>query len=328
MNISTSYDFISNANLSLKSGRLTDAKLPVQNDIAPIPDVNSAIGRSISTPSTIEASIYKQSTYSKPSLDNSHASPKNTQTISPSIEVSGKAENIDDAIEGEEQSKTNPLEPQSSSPTAQQSQHNEQPHSEYSEEELALIDSLQLRDTEVETHERAHAAVGGQHAGSPSYSYKTGPDGVKYAVSGEVSIDTSRVAGDPQATLQKAKQIKAAALAPAEPSSQDRKVAAKADQMATQARNEILAENANDSSTKDAGGNRPKNVSQSNYDTNVPEHFSGQESLSSNTMQVNEMGYLMDNETQVQMQDRNLHINEVYQNSTKILASSHLNIQA
>ena len=93
----------------------------------------------------------------------------------------------------------------------------------YSEEELALISSLKSRDAEVNAHERAHAAVGGQHAGSPSYSYKTGPDGVKYAVSGEVSIDTSRVPGDPQATLQKAQQIKAAALAPAEPSGQDRK---------------------------------------------------------------------------------------------------------
>lgn len=37
--------------------------------------------------------------------------------------------------------------------------------------------------------------------------YKTGPDGVKYAVSGEVLIDTSRVPGDPQATLQKAQLI-------------------------------------------------------------------------------------------------------------------------
>ena len=136
------------------------------------------------------------------------------------------------------------------------------------------------------------------------------------------------MSGDPQASLQKAKQIKAAALAPAEPSNQDIKVAAKADQMATQARNEILAENANDSSAKDANGNSHKSASQPNYGTSVPEHFNGQESLSASNMQVNRSGYLMDNETQIQMQDRNLHINELYQNSDKILASSHLNIQA
>jgi hypothetical protein len=112
----------------------------------------------------------------------------------------------------------------------------------FNEQEQQQIDELKKRDTEVVTHEQAHAGAGGQYAGSPNYSYETGPDGVKYAVSGEVSIDTSKISGDPQATIVKAQQIKRAALAPAEPSSQDRSVAAAADRLASNARQEILSQ--------------------------------------------------------------------------------------
>jgi len=55
-----------------------------------------------------------------------------------------------------------------------------------------------------------------------------------------VSIDASAVPGDPEATLRKAQTVRAAALAPAEPSSQDRAVAAQAAQMAASAQAEIL----------------------------------------------------------------------------------------
>jgi hypothetical protein len=105
-----------------------------------------------------------------------------------------------------------------------------------------VIQELQARDREVRIHEAAHAAVGGGHAASPTYSYQTGPDGRSYAVGGEVQIDTSKVAGDPQATLQKAETIRAAALAPAQPSSADRAIAAKAAVMATEARAELASE--------------------------------------------------------------------------------------
>ena len=100
------------------------------------------------------------------------------------------------------------------------------------------IESLKKRDREVRAHELAHAAVGGQFAGSPQLTFKTGPDGKRYAVAGEVAIDISRAAS-PEATLSKMNQIKRAALAPANPSSQDRSVAAAANQIANQARVEI-----------------------------------------------------------------------------------------
>ncbi len=105
--------------------------------------------------------------------------------------------------------------------------------------EAEEIRELQMRDAEVRAHEAAHAAAGGAYAGSPTYTFKRGPDGRTYATGGEVSINISPVQGDPQATLQKAQQVRAAALAPAEPSSQDMKVAQKAQSMAAKARMEI-----------------------------------------------------------------------------------------
>ena len=103
----------------------------------------------------------------------------------------------------------------------------------------AQIRELSARDREVRAHEQAHASVGGPHAGHPSYSYTRGPNGVRYAQGGQVSIDISPVAGDPQATLEKMQTVARAALAPAQPSAQDRAVAAKANQQAAQARAEL-----------------------------------------------------------------------------------------
>lgn len=119
------------------------------------------------------------------------------------------------------------------------------------EQEQAEVEDLKARDEEVRTHEQAHAAAGGQYAGSPSYDYEIGPNGRRYVSDGEVSIDTSKVPDDPQATLDKAQQVKRTALAPAEPSAQDRRVAAEASQMAAEARREINEQRAPDSDDGD-----------------------------------------------------------------------------
>lgn len=111
---------------------------------------------------------------------------------------------------------------------------------ELSEQDLKTIQDLKARDREVRAHEAAHLAAAGAYAvGGATYSYQRGPDGVQYAVGGEVNIDTSAIAGNPQATLEKAQRIQAAAFAPAQPSSQDIRVAAQAAQLAVQARAEI-----------------------------------------------------------------------------------------
>jgi hypothetical protein len=110
------------------------------------------------------------------------------------------------------------------------------------QQDLDIIRQLSQRDTLVRAHEQAHSSVGGQYAGSAQYSYQRGPDGVSYAVGGEVPIDVSAINGDPRATLEKMQLVQRAALAPADPSSQDRRVAALASQQASQARAEIVLE--------------------------------------------------------------------------------------
>lgn len=111
-------------------------------------------------------------------------------------------------------------------------------------EEEAQVRALQQRDAEVRRHEQAHAAAGGQFAGSPSYEYERGPDGRLYAIGGEVSIDTTPISGDPQATIAKAQQVRRAALAPSNPSPQDQRVAAQAQQQIAQARADLRTEQA------------------------------------------------------------------------------------
>ncbi|NMG67693.1 hypothetical protein GPA19_22380 [Azoarcus indigens] len=109
------------------------------------------------------------------------------------------------------------------------------------EAEQREVAELEARDREVRAHEAAHVAAGGGLVTSgATYSFRTGPDGERYAVGGEVRIDTSE-GSTPEETADKARQIAAAALAPADPSSQDRQVAAKARAMEAEARAEIVA---------------------------------------------------------------------------------------
>jgi len=101
------------------------------------------------------------------------------------------------------------------------------------------IQKLRERDREVRAHEQAHIAAGGQHvSGGASFSYQTGPDGRQYAVGGSVRIDSSPVPGNPEATEEKARAVRRAALAPASPSATDQSVAAKAAAMESKARSE------------------------------------------------------------------------------------------
>jgi hypothetical protein len=111
-----------------------------------------------------------------------------------------------------------------------------------SDEAKAVVSSLQARDRQVRAHEQAHlAASGGLATSGASYTYQKGPDGVSYAVGGEVSIDVSE-GNTPQDTIVRAITIRSAALAPADPSGPDRAIAAQASQMEQQARTELSAQ--------------------------------------------------------------------------------------
>ena len=108
------------------------------------------------------------------------------------------------------------------------------------------IEQLVQRDSEVKTHEQAHAAVGGSLTQSPSYQYEKGPDGRRYAVEGEVSIDVSPVSGDPKATLSKMQKVYAAAMAPVQPSMADIRVAAQALQNMNEANKQLIQDRQQD----------------------------------------------------------------------------------
>lgn len=129
---------------------------------------------------------------------------------------------------------------------------------EISPEEQEVVQELAARDREVRTHEQAHVAAGGPYVrGGPTYTYQKGPDGQNYAIGGEVQIDTAPVEGDPEATVRKAQVVRAAALAPAEPSSQDRAVAAAATKLEQQA----LAELRTDPTSEAAATSGAENIS-------------------------------------------------------------------
>ncbi|MGF1457010.1 MAG: putative metalloprotease CJM1_0395 family protein [Alphaproteobacteria bacterium] len=126
---------------------------------------------------------------------------------------------------------------------------------ELTPEEKDQVSKLKDRDAEVRRHEEAHARVGGPYAGSPSYTFQTGPDGRKYAIGGQVPIDVSPVEGDPKATIAKMEVVKRAALAPAEPSSQDRRVAAEADRAKLEAQAALMEQT---SAEQASAGQGPK----------------------------------------------------------------------
>ncbi|MBU0675318.1 MAG: hypothetical protein KJ950_11795 [Proteobacteria bacterium] len=109
-------------------------------------------------------------------------------------------------------------------------------------QEKLLLTRLQMIDGVVRAHETAHRTAGaGLIRGGVTYQYRLGPDGKRYAVGGEVSIDTS-TGGNPEGTIRKMEAVRAAALAPAVPSAQDRRVAAQATLAILEARLRLKAE--------------------------------------------------------------------------------------
>ncbi|ALU43897.1 MULTISPECIES: putative metalloprotease CJM1_0395 family protein [Pseudoalteromonas] len=123
------------------------------------------------------------------------------------------------------------------------------------EVEQAQIQELKDRDREVRLHEEAHARVGGQYAGSPTYEYQRGPDGNNYAVGGQVMIDVAPT-GDPRETIDKMQTVRAAALAPAEPSGADRAIAADATAKIAQAQADLAKQSISGDEDEDDSSNR------------------------------------------------------------------------
>lgn len=116
---------------------------------------------------------------------------------------------------------------------------------ELSPEEQKKVEELKRIDAKVRAHEMAHLAAGaGLVRGGANYTYEIGPDGKQYAVAGEVKIDMSVNPDDPERAIQKMQQVRRAALAPVDPSPQDRSVAQQASNIESQMRSKLLEEKA------------------------------------------------------------------------------------
>lgn len=113
------------------------------------------------------------------------------------------------------------------------------------------VQKLKQVDANVRQHEAAHQSAGGAHAGSASFTYTRGPDGKSYATAGEVQVDTSAET-EPSATISKMEQVKAAALAPSDPSPQDLRVAAQADALKLKAQSELRSKGGDSGASSDA----------------------------------------------------------------------------
>ncbi len=109
-------------------------------------------------------------------------------------------------------------------------------------ESIALnltLQKLRMTEQKVKAHELAHKIAGGELAGPVKYKYKRGPDGKLYIVGGEVPLRLKK-GKTPEETIEIARKVKRAALAPLDPSPQDRAVAMKATAMEMQARLEMM----------------------------------------------------------------------------------------
>ena len=109
-------------------------------------------------------------------------------------------------------------------------------------QEQAQLRELQARDQEIRQRELARQVVGGQYTGQPNLSFERGPDGQRYAVSGDVPIDSAPVPDDAQATIEKMRVVRVAALASANPSPEDVRLALSAMQAMQEAQAQVRAE--------------------------------------------------------------------------------------
>lgn len=148
------------------------------------------------------------------------------------------------------------------------------------EQEVA---KLKARDAEVRTHEQAHmSAAAGISVSAPSYDYQMGPDGKKYAVGGEVSVSFEQ-GNDPEENIRKAEIMKSAALAPAQPSGQDRAAAQDADKIIAEQEKKLADQKKEDTAETDKSQNQTGETNT----TEMPKNTSNNSNTVTNPTQKN-----------------------------------------
>ncbi|PKG85035.1 hypothetical protein CXF85_05335 [Colwellia sp. 75C3] len=223
--------------------------------------------------------------------------------------------------QGDQQGKQSKEEQQGDQSKEEQQEKTNSSTSEIDTADARVISQLQQRDKEVRTHELAHATAGGAATGSPSYTFEIGPDGKKYAVGGEVAVDLSSIAGDPKATIVKMQKVHAAALAPANPSTQDTRVAASAAQQILAAQSELLALKSEET-TQSSPANNNLNIKTNSTFNDDSSHGSSNEfdTLINKTLSAQEViiASSSDQKTALNHDTTSLQSNEVLQRINRI----------
>lgn len=127
------------------------------------------------------------------------------------------------------------------------------------------IKDLMTTEREVVAHEQAHKAVGAGVTGPISYTQEQGPDDQLYITGGEVSIQAPPT-NSLDEKLQVLEKVRQAALAPANPSPQDLRVAASATAQIQAVRSELNLEEANELEEEAPFANET-------FEVNIPERF-------------------------------------------------------
>ena len=150
------------------------------------------------------------------------------------------------------------------------------------EGEQQYVRELAAIDANVRAHEAAHIGAGaGVVSGGATFGYTRGPDGKMYATSGEVPI-SMKEGRTPEETIQNARQIVSAAMAPADPSPQDYKVAASAAQMEIQARSEQAREQAEAIKEQTKDSDNTQNTQEAESASKSAESIASQNSSNAN----------------------------------------------
>lgn len=144
---------------------------------------------------------------------------------------------------------------------------------ELTSDERAHLAELKAVDTKVRAHEAAHQS-GPAASGGASYTYKKGPDGIMYAVGGEVPVRI-QTGSTPQESIMNLQGVIATALAPADPSPQDISIASKARVMMMKAQQELAQEiqekvNNSEGYAKNAKNEYEKNSNTESEEPNTP----------------------------------------------------------
>lgn len=154
----------------------------------------------------------------------------------------------------------------------------EKDYSQYEEQKdekpevKAAIRELQQTEQNVRAHEQAHMSVGGAVAGSASFTYAEGPDGKRYVTGGEVPINPP-AASSTEDTIAILEQVKRAALAPADPSPQDLRVAASVTAQLQQVKAQKVKGDETSSETEDQVESIEPAFVNEKLEVSVPERF-------------------------------------------------------